>query len=239
MSDNQSDSAELYELVKNKKWSEILPSVRKNPAESSVWVFDEEYGHGRLALHLACSLNAPRGIIAVLHNSNPKAVSTPEKDGRYPLHVACEKGAGIRVVQLLINIYPDALFAKDDSGLLPFHYALSRIENFEIIKLLLRAASNFAAVDKKADSSELSYDDKPLLDSSHSKFIPYSRSHSTSAIHDYQIFKHETGDCDTTDNVFVAEHRRGDFKLHSKSQSVRYFKYDDGTMNVDLSSLVR
>jgi len=113
---------------------------KRNPNEAKVWVFDKGYGSGRLALHLACSLNPPRGVIAILHNMNPKAVSTMEKDGRYALHVACQHNASVEVVQLLINTYPDALTTKEKFGFLPIHFACSDGASMEVIKLLLRSA---------------------------------------------------------------------------------------------------
>ena len=236
----QSDSAELYGLVKNKRWDEILPSVKKNPAESSIWVFDEEYGHGRLALHLACSLNAPRGIIAALHNSNPKAISTAEKNGRYPLHVACENGADIRVIQLLINVYPDSLFLKDDNGRLPFHYALSRIENIEIVKLLLRAAANFNRSYRNVVSSESLYNPENVQHSSNFKLNPnLRRRHSTSAVYEYKCSKYEQDECDEEDNFISPAAKNGQYKFFSKSQSVKCMEYDDGTINILLSSLLK
>ena len=78
----------------------------------------------------------------MLHNSNPKAVSTAEKDGRYALHIACQNNASVDVVKLLINMYPDALSLKDKFGLLPIHFACSDDASMEVIKLLLRSAPN-------------------------------------------------------------------------------------------------
>eukprot|EP00568_Trieres_chinensis_P000175 CAMPEP_0183305550 /NCGR_PEP_ID=MMETSP0160_2-20130417/10252_1 /TAXON_ID=2839 ORGANISM="Odontella Sinensis, Strain Grunow 1884" /NCGR_SAMPLE_ID=MMETSP0160_2 /ASSEMBLY_ACC=CAM_ASM_000250 /LENGTH=362 /DNA_ID=CAMNT_0025468761 /DNA_START=44 /DNA_END=1132 /DNA_ORIENTATION=+ len=139
----------LFELVSGRMWDEVVARAKEAPEEASTWSYDSRHGLRRLPIHLACSLQPPRRVIASLINAHPDGVTTLERDGRTCLHTACQNGACIDMVRLLVNSNPEAVSTRDYCGLLPIQLACSHGAGLRVVKLLLWASPQAVAADEE------------------------------------------------------------------------------------------
>jgi hypothetical protein len=139
-----SSSADLFNLVRKKKWDHVVERAGIFPEEASVhftFTFKNGVSVGTLPIHVACMKQAPIRVIHALLAADPTSCNEADGIGRTPLHNAVRYGASFKVASILLAAGPKAVRAKAYDGNLPIHYACkfatSLVDHLPIIKNLL------------------------------------------------------------------------------------------------------
>lgn len=138
----------LYNLLLERSWQDAMNLIEKDPSQAREWHYGIENDTltsdegpslwKRLALHLACSVAAPVGLIDLLIHIHPNAVGCCDPHtGSIPLHLACQFGASLEVIRTLIRARSTTTKAMDTQGKLPLHYAILSSSSYATIELLV------------------------------------------------------------------------------------------------------
>lgn len=129
---------DLYSLIESKKWDMAVRHCLEIPDEVSTWVGScaKMKDAKLLPIHVACSLNAPLILVAVLIQTYPDGVKRTNNAGSLPIHLACESRADHRVVSLLLHSWPQSFHEVDDRGYTPVQVALMSQPSAERTKIV-------------------------------------------------------------------------------------------------------
>jgi ankyrin repeat protein len=127
-------------------WQKAIEWIEADPSKAREWHYgidntstNEPILWKRLALHLACTVAAPIGLIDLLLQLYPKALGCPDPhNGSIPMHLACQYGSSLQVVRALIQARTASTKAVDARGRLPLHYAILSAAPYAIIELMVQ-----------------------------------------------------------------------------------------------------
>eukprot|EP01034_Spumella_vulgaris_P021612 gene21612-27651_t len=98
----------------------------------------QDFYQSKLPLHIACEHKASVGVVSLLIEAYPEAVSILGSDSMYPLHYAlCSKNC-LEVVTALSTRCPEHLTHRDRRGRMPFHYGLEKGCSEAVLLFLLQ-----------------------------------------------------------------------------------------------------
>jgi ankyrin repeat protein len=137
----------LFSIIELRNWDVAVSRCFEAPDEVSTWVgsCQKLLDAKLLPIHIACSLNAPLILIAVLIQSFPDGVKRTNNSGKLPIHLACEKRADHRIVSLLLHTWPESVHELDERGNTPVQVTLLSIpspERTKIVETLMAFESN-------------------------------------------------------------------------------------------------
>jgi ankyrin repeat protein len=121
--------------------------IEKDPSQAREWHYgiDNDVASNeptlwkRLALHLACTVAAPVGLMELLIEIHPKALNCPDPhNGSIPLHLACQFGASLQVIRALIRARTATTKAVDAQGRLPLHCAILSAASYATVELMVQ-----------------------------------------------------------------------------------------------------
>jgi len=154
----QPKNVSIGSLLIDQNWEAALSMAEEKPGVANEWFYGvgddldpaiddihSQQGEDcvvwkRLALHMCCRYRAPVGLVEVLLEALPQAVTSPDPNcGSLPIHLACAHKSSFRVIKLLLLHAPTTTKAVDMHGRLPLHYAVTAKAHFAIIELLLEA----------------------------------------------------------------------------------------------------
>ena len=129
---------DLFSIVESRNWDVAVRRCFEAPDEVSTWVGScQKIADAKLLpIHVACSLNAPLILIAVLLQTFPDGVRRPNNSGKLPIHMACEKRADHRIVSLLLHTWPESYHELDDKGNTPVQVTLLSAPSPERTKIV-------------------------------------------------------------------------------------------------------
>lgn len=155
------NESELYDLIKEKNFTEALKRVKEVPQEASVLI--EVLGGAKgidvvktgLPLHFVFDVDMPANLpqakrndrmsqeqtelILALLKLNPLATAQKDKFGRIPLHVALMSPVPppADVVSEMVKLYPASVRVRGLQSLTPLHmavsYPMTTLENIQVI----------------------------------------------------------------------------------------------------------
>jgi hypothetical protein len=142
----ESSTSFLYNLFLERSWQDAMNAIESDPKLAREWHYgiDHSITDGgilwkRLALHLACAVGAPVGLVDALMAVYPDAVGCPDPhNGSLPLHLACQFGAPLQVVTSLVRARTASTKALDARGRLPLHLAILSAAAYTTIELLVQ-----------------------------------------------------------------------------------------------------
>ena len=156
----------LSSLLMAQDWEGALSLAEDKPTYATEWFYGcgdrldptiEELHPGddydvwrRTALHSACRYRAPVGLVKVLVEAYPVAVTSPDPHcGSLPVHLACRHKSSYRVIKLLLAHSPATSKAVDNCGRLPLHHAVLAKAHYAIVELLVEVdPAAVLAIDK-------------------------------------------------------------------------------------------
>jgi len=144
-------SEKIFILLIEKKWDEVIDSVREDPSLASKRIdssgADSIVNHesnkvsvlsGYLPLHVALANGAPLAVIDVLLEAYPTAAKMTTKHGVLPVHYAAA-GLSVEILKALQSRYPAGAAGKDSEGNIALHYAAICNAPIEVFVTLLEA----------------------------------------------------------------------------------------------------
>mmetsp|Transcript_32177 Transcript_32177/g.76915 ORF Transcript_32177/g.76915 Transcript_32177/m.76915 type:complete len:542 (+) Transcript_32177:211-1836(+) len=119
--------SELFMLVEDAKWDDVVDRVEQVPHEAKIWVTSSGTENTlfswsvwrRLPFHEACRRQPPPVVIYALLAAYPESAMVQSNFGELPLHAAVRCGACCEVVNCIIASYPAAVMSRDNSGCTP------------------------------------------------------------------------------------------------------------------------
>lgn len=138
----------LYNLLLERNWTEALELLEQDPTQAREWHYGIDENSAtttelvlwkRLALHLACAVAAPIGLVELLLKIYPQAIDKCDPhNGSTPLHLSCQFGASVQVVRALLQARTALTKAVDVRGRLALHYAVLAAAPYPTIELLVQ-----------------------------------------------------------------------------------------------------
>jgi ankyrin repeat protein/uncharacterized coiled-coil DUF342 family protein len=139
--ENHDDILLLLNIIRQKKWLELLCRLEGQPATAHVkFASCTQQSTGNFVLHECCRHGAPSDVVECIMQANQDAVTTKGNSGYLPMHYACATNSpsSIDVVQLLFAEYANALCQVDDEEhVLPLHLACKVGADEEVLMVLL------------------------------------------------------------------------------------------------------
>eukprot|EP00586_Coscinodiscus_wailesii_P004478 CAMPEP_0172492948 /NCGR_PEP_ID=MMETSP1066-20121228/24245_1 /TAXON_ID=671091 /ORGANISM="Coscinodiscus wailesii, Strain CCMP2513" /LENGTH=391 /DNA_ID=CAMNT_0013262849 /DNA_START=97 /DNA_END=1272 /DNA_ORIENTATION=+ len=134
---------ELFSLIKQKRWSDVISRADAIPNEAATWIIEQKPDgtvHSKtLPIHSACQLHPTEAAIKSLIRAFPRATRITDAKGNLPLHLACRDRASASAVRALLGRYTDGAKVTDGEGRLPLHMACRQWAEVETISNLLVA----------------------------------------------------------------------------------------------------
>jgi hypothetical protein len=141
----------LFSMLTHGNWDAAIALIESEPTQAREWYYGMDKAPSldatkppailwkRLALHVACVVSAPLGIVELLIQAYPQALELPDPhNGSIPLHLACMKGGSLPVLRTLLQARPATTKGVDARGRLPIHYAILSKANYGVVELLIR-----------------------------------------------------------------------------------------------------
>jgi hypothetical protein len=157
----------LYNLLLERNWPAALDLLEIDPTQAREWHYGIDGNSGnsiepvlwkRLALHLACAVAAPIGLVELLLKIYPEAIDKSDPhNGSTPLHLSCQFGASVQVVRALLQARTALTKAVDVRGRLALHYAVLAAAPFPIIELLVQHDPASALCPDQVSKTPLQY----------------------------------------------------------------------------------
>jgi ankyrin repeat protein len=167
----------LYNLLLERNWPEALDLLEQDPTQAREWHYGVDENSGtttepvlwkRLALHLACAVAAPIGLVELLLKIYPEAIDKSDPhNGSTPLHLSCQFGASVQVVRALLQARTALTKAVDVRGRMALHYAVLAAAPFPIIELLVQHDPASALCPDQDSKTPLQYAHYVYLSGSH------------------------------------------------------------------------
>lgn len=114
---NVTSESDLSNLLVQRKWSEIINVIARNPDALTASDFEESL------FHKICRFQPPLEVIEFIVNISRKIASIKNNFEQFPLHVAAQNGALPEVIGYLCKLNPKASGSQDRKGKTPLHLA--------------------------------------------------------------------------------------------------------------------
>lgn len=148
--DYSKNPTDLFKAIEEKKWDDILATLRSDPTQASKWVLrkgkDGTITWRRLPLHEACIRKPSDAVMTALIKAYPRAVRATDSYGRLPLHHACVHGCSVAIIDQLLMAYPESIDVSDVWGKTPLLNAQASTSpnKDNIIEALEKRPSHYA-----------------------------------------------------------------------------------------------
>lgn len=145
----------LLKALLHREWETCIGMVEKGSSLAKEWYYGMEHVAGnqlvlwkRVALQVACVVQAPVKVLKILMRAHPQALEIPDPhSGALALHLACwysssrhddHDGVNLQIIRTLLEARPNTTKAVDDQGRLPIHLAILAKASFKCIQLLVQ-----------------------------------------------------------------------------------------------------
>uniref|UniRef100_A0A7S4J383 Uncharacterized protein n=1 Tax=Odontella aurita TaxID=265563 RepID=A0A7S4J383_9STRA len=124
-------SVGVFKAIKDKRWDDVTSRAAHYPEEASQWVVAsvaDEQPERLLALHYACSLDAPIEVVKSLVEADSAAVRQSDQNGRTLLHWAADHiDSSSDIFDVILDLHPDSARVREHKyGCTPLHVACCR-----------------------------------------------------------------------------------------------------------------